>query len=56
MPFDKYELETIEHALKRTSDSMRASKYVGPDDPYFKKHEALRVKVVKLKKSAPGEG
>ena len=51
-PFNKYELGVIERTLRRLTDTMRESRFIGDDDPHLAKCEALRIKVSGLKESA----
>ena len=43
--FDKYELEIIERALKRTVSKMRESEFISEDDPHLLKCDALLAKL-----------
>lgn len=52
MTFDRHELEMIERALKRLTDGMRDSPYIGEEDPHLLKCEALVSKVRDLKTNA----
>ena len=54
--FELHELEMIRRALRRLSESMRESGYIGDDDPHFAKCEALRTKVSELVQSSSAKG
>jgi len=43
--FGKYELETIERALRALTSRMRESAFVGDDDPHLAKCDAVHAKV-----------
>lgn len=52
--FDKHELAMIDRALERLISTMAGSRFIGEEDPHFAKCEALRAKVVELKKGENG--